>query len=358
MRQSVALLLGVLVSLLGFAGVGQAQSSMQVQGTIEDVDCQAQTVTVSGPDGSNTIALAPYTTVLVDSVSTPPCDLARYVGAPVSMWLVADGDAFAATRIDVASQPVAAPAPPPATPEVASPLPLVGIVLGTIVVAGLLYLLVNDNGAYYRYPYYGSYYGYYYRPFYRPYLGPYPALAPVISVAVPIAGAVLGVIVGADRLPYLLARDSDGHFSRYPYYGPYQRYYARPGYRPYAGAYGNAPVRQGDPRWDGPAYAGGRNLTPAGSGPAQSRPNYQPTQPRPTYQPTPTYGAPNLPRPNYQPTQPRPTYQPTPTYRGPDQSRPSYQRAPSYQGGRGGNSQGCGNQRSDQSCSNGGGRGR
>ncbi len=269
MRQATALLLGVLLPLLGLSGIGHAQSAVQVQGSIQAVDCQAQTIVLNTTGGSNTIAAAQYAPVLVNSTNVPFCELEQYIGAPANVWLVASGNQFVAMRIDVigvAAAPVTVPPPPlavpDATPEVA-PVPIAGIVLGTIIVASLLYLLVHDHdGGYYWYPYYGPYYRHYYRPEYRPYFGPHPAQPPVITVAPPIRGAVLGrATVGG--VEYLVARDHDGRIYRYPYYGPYQHYYHRPGYRPYQGPYLNAPVRQGDPRWDSPAFRDTRNqVTP------------------------------------------------------------------------------------------------
>jgi hypothetical protein len=145
-----------------------------------------------------------------------------------------------------------------AQPVVVSPVPIWGVVLGTIVVAGLVYLLVHaPDGRYYRYPYYGDYYRYYYNPRYRPFVGYYPVAAPVIFIAPPITGIVLGIVV-VDNLSYLVTRDAYGYYYRYPYYGPYRQYYYRPTYRPYAGprfgvAYREIPLRQGDSRWDAPA---------------------------------------------------------------------------------------------------------
>ena len=177
----------------------------------------------------------------------------------------------------------------------ASPVPLWGIVLGTVIVAGLLCLIVHGpDGAYYRYPYYGEYYQHYYHPGYRPYTGFYPASAPVILVAPVIVGTVLGIVI-INRVQYILSRDAYGHLYRYPYYGPYYHAYYRPTYRVYHGvyvangAYLHAPVRQGDPRWD----TDKRNLAPA----------YQ--RPQPHEQPTPTYQPPQQ---QHQP-QPQPPQQ-------------------------------------------------
>src|SRR5207244_8820766 len=78
----------------------------------------------------------------------------------------------------------------------------------------------------------------------------------------PIAGIVLGTIFVAGLL-FLLVRDHDGHFYRYPYYGPYYRHYYRPEYRPYRGPDRDAPVRWGNGGRDGraaPGDHGGRDL--------------------------------------------------------------------------------------------------
>jgi hypothetical protein len=165
----------------------------------------------------------------------------------------------------------------------AAPVPIWGIVLGTVVVAGLLYLMVHGpDGGYYRYPYYGEYYRHYYHREYRPYVGYYPAASPLVTAAPVVAGRVLGVVV-IDNHQYILSRDAGGHLSRYPYYGPYRQVYYRPEYREYRGpyvgngAYRSAPVRQGDPRWDNDR----RNLAPAYQQPhVGGRPPYQPDRPQ------------------------------------------------------------------------------
>ncbi len=188
-----------------------------------------------------------------------------------------------------------------AQPLQVSPVPIWGVVLGTIVVAGLIYLIVHGpDGVYYRYPYYGEYYHYYYRPEYRPYAGYYLASSPVIIVAPPIAGVVLGVVV-VNSLEYVVTRDAYGHLYRYPYYGPYRQYYYRATYRPYEGAYvrtyQGAPVRQGDRHWDNDT----RDLAPA----------YQ----RPRREQDPTYHQPQWQQnPGYQ--QPQPQRQPNPNQNG------------------------------------------
>ena len=208
-----------------------------------------------------------------------------------------------------------------AQPLQVSPVPIWGIVLGTIIVAGLLFLLVHGpDGGYYRYPYYGEYYGYYQRSYYRPYTGYYPASAPIITVAPAIAGVVLGVVV-VNNVQYILTRDAYGHLYRYPYYGPYRQFYYRPTYRSYRGAFQDAPVRQGDQRWDNDR----RMLAPIVQRPQSQRQPSRGYQQRPR-QPNPPY--------QQQQQRPRPTYQqpqqrPNPTY------QPQRQPNPGQNGGRG-----------------------
>ena len=332
MRKAIAVLIGLLLPFLGVAEVGQAQSAIQVQGTIQSVDCQSGTVVLSGPTGLNTMAAADFTTVLVNSTSVPFCTLQQYVGAPATAWLVAGGNEFEVTRIDVVGP--AAVAYPPAPVVTVSPLPIVGVVLGTIALAGLLYLLVRDHdGHFYRYPYYGDYYHYYYRAAYRPYTGYWPQAAPPIVVPAPISGVVLGTTV-VGGLDYLLARDHDGHVYRYPYYGPYHEYYYHPVYRPYAGDFQQAPLRQGDPHWTAPAYQGvsqapqfhqGEQGTPVGRpGPAYHGANqgpqfHQGQQGTPVGQPGPAYHGANQGPQFHQGQQGTPVGQPAPAYHGANQ---------------------------------------
>lgn len=215
MKRGVAVLLGVLLTLLSLSDIGQAQSraSVQVQGTIRAVDCNAQTVTLDTGSGTNVYRTVGAATFYVNSTGTSLCALQQVVGAPATVWLTALGNELLITRLDVAAQtytppPAPAPAPYPAptytpapypapypaptytpapypapypypvpvptpAPAYYAPPPLVGVVLGTVLIAGLVYLLVrHPSGALYRYPYYGSYYRYYYRPVYRPYFGP------------------------------------------------------------------------------------------------------------------------------------------------------------------------------------------
>jgi hypothetical protein len=328
MRKAIALMLGVLLPVLGLAGTGHSQTPVQVQGTIQTVDCDALSVTLTAPDGStvNTVYAAPDTAIVINSMSVPFCTLTGYIGAPATVWLLPSGDRFFATQINVIG-PVAV-APPPTVAEDVTPVPICGTALGIVLVGGLLYLIVQGlDQEYYRYPYYGWYYRYYYRPEYRPYAGYWPATAVIITVAPPITGVVLGtVLIGG--LQYVLCQDGAGHLSRYPYYGPYHQFYYRPAFHEYtgpyitSGAYRNAPVRQGEAQWDAPA----EKIRRAPGGPGPSRPGTAPAyEPRPQGPQAPAY----IPLPQ-RPQEP-PAYEPRPVEPHAPANEPQHPPAPTYQ---------------------------
>jgi hypothetical protein len=110
MRIRVVMLLGAIVSVLMLPGIGSAQGPLELQGTIQVVNCRAQAVTLGGPGTVNTLTVGPYTAVLINSASVPMCALRRYIGVPATAWLIASGNQFTVTRIDVA---VGAASPPP-----------------------------------------------------------------------------------------------------------------------------------------------------------------------------------------------------------------------------------------------------
>ena len=155
MQKAIALLLGTFLPVAGLSGIAQAQSSVQIQGTVQAIDCKAQTIVLSNPGTSNTVVAAPYTVVLVNSTSVPFCLLQQYIGASATAWLVASGNEFIATRIDVhvgAASVPAAPAP--------------------------AYLPYNG------YSLYNGYYPYYYYPYYGPVLGVGVVVAPIVVAPV------------------------------------------------------------------------------------------------------------------------------------------------------------------------------
>jgi len=215
MRQVTALALGLLIALLGWPEVGRAQApqSVRFQATIRAVDCNASTVALDTGARVGVYRAAGAATFYVNGAGVSLCHLQQYLGAPASVWVTALGNELLITQIEIGGPaeiaPPAAqtPAPytAPPTPPASAPYPytaptpapypyaypatypytyyptpapyysypsVAGVVLGTIIVGGLVYLLVRGATGYlYRFPYYGRYYHYYYRPIYRPYYG-------------------------------------------------------------------------------------------------------------------------------------------------------------------------------------------
>jgi hypothetical protein len=143
MRKAIALVLGMLLPVLGVADGGLAQSAVSVQGVIQSVDCQGQTVVLGGAGGSNTLATTGATAVFVNSASVPFCTLGQYVGASATAWLLPGGNEFQVTRIDVVGP--AASATPPA-PEPAASSPSMGaLILGALVVGAIGYVIGHSS---------------------------------------------------------------------------------------------------------------------------------------------------------------------------------------------------------------------
>jgi len=181
--RSWSTLLLVLLTLLGIVSSGAAQPAarLEIDGTIQGVDCAAQQLTLKSGAGTTVLQSTLATVIDVDDQPQPLCSLQPYIGAPATVALVPVGGQFMIAHLTVHTPP-AAPQPVPYTPAPYTPAPppgsgpapaIAGTVLGTIVVGGLPYLLVQGpDGSFYRYPYYGPYRRMYYQPSYRPYLGP------------------------------------------------------------------------------------------------------------------------------------------------------------------------------------------
>ena len=189
-RRVFAVGITVLVSFLGLAGSGDAQSGqpdriVQLQTTVQAVDCDGQQLTLAGAGTSSVVQSTLGSVIHVNGAATPLCALSSYVGSPATAWIMPRGGQIVLARLDVAptaapayppapSPPVApasAPSPPPAYTPAPSPA---AVVLGTVLIGGLVYLLVRAaNGSLYRYPYSAPYTGTYQQPTYRPYAGPY-----------------------------------------------------------------------------------------------------------------------------------------------------------------------------------------
>ena len=168
MRKAIALLLGTLLPVLGLAGISLAQSSVQVQGTIQAVDCQSQTIVLNNASGSNTVAATGSTAVVVNSTSVPFCTLQQYVGASATAWLVSGGNEFQLSRIDVVGPATSASQALPA-PAVSSPSTL-GIIVGALAVGALGYIIGRNSTS--QPAYQPAYPPGYYQPAYQPAYAP------------------------------------------------------------------------------------------------------------------------------------------------------------------------------------------
>jgi len=159
---------------------------VQLRGTIQAVDCDAQQLVLAGPSGATVLRSVLATVVRVNGAIASLCALTPFVGSPATVSVLAVGGQFVIAQLDV-SAPVGASAPPQAAAYAPSSVPvptasqppgpapaLAGAVLGTVQLGGRVFLLVQAaSGVLYRYPYYGPYYRAYYAPTYRPYAGPY-----------------------------------------------------------------------------------------------------------------------------------------------------------------------------------------
>jgi hypothetical protein len=112
MRRVMAVVLGLLLIALATPSVALAQSTVQVQGTIQSVDCGTHTLFLRGAPGVvNTIPGNSYTAVFVNGAPVPFCTLQQYVGGYAVATVTAAGNELVAGRIDVLLAAAPAPAP-------------------------------------------------------------------------------------------------------------------------------------------------------------------------------------------------------------------------------------------------------
>jgi hypothetical protein len=201
MRKSAATGLGILLVILGVAGIAEAQNWIQVQGRLQAIDCQTNAVVLNAPDGTHVFPMVANAPVFINSAPASFCTLRQYVGGSATVSVTATGNQMVAGRVDVST--TAAPVPP-------APAPGYGY-----------------NGPYYGGPYYGApYYGapYCYHPYYGgPYYGgpycygPYAGYNPYYG---PSFGFGIGIVIGPGfhrdrdrRFVFTPSfRGRDGHF--------------------------------------------------------------------------------------------------------------------------------------------------
>jgi hypothetical protein len=149
----------VLLACLALAGTGNAQTyqPVQVQGTIQSVDCQNGQVTLATAGGADTFQATNQTVAYVNGASTSFCSLQSYTGASATADLIPTGNAFDLSQIDVTAQ---APAPSTSGSLFSSP---VAIGIGALLLGGLIGYMVGHNNTTQAQPVYSPY-GYNYYP--------------------------------------------------------------------------------------------------------------------------------------------------------------------------------------------------
>jgi hypothetical protein len=109
MRKSAATGLGILLVILGVAGIAQAQNWIQVQGRLQAVDCQTTALVLNAPDGTHVFPMVPNAPVFINSAPASFCTLRQYVGGNATVSVTATGNQLVAGRVDVFT--TAAPVP-------------------------------------------------------------------------------------------------------------------------------------------------------------------------------------------------------------------------------------------------------
>lgn len=111
MRQITTAVVGALLIALGVSGTALAQNVVQIQGTIQSVDCRTNTLVLASGGVVNVVPVTPYTAVFVNAVPVVFCALQQYVGGYAVASVTPVGNQWVAGRIDVAV--AMAPPPPP-----------------------------------------------------------------------------------------------------------------------------------------------------------------------------------------------------------------------------------------------------
>jgi hypothetical protein len=107
MNRIFASAFGILMVTLSVAGIGQAQSSLPMSGTIEAVHCQTSVLAINGQSGIELFSLAPNATVFINSVPASFCSLSQYVGSCAIASATAEGGLRTVGRVDVLIPPPA-----------------------------------------------------------------------------------------------------------------------------------------------------------------------------------------------------------------------------------------------------------
>ncbi|HET7266366.1 MAG TPA: hypothetical protein VFL28_16995 [bacterium] len=141
MRHVTAIAVSVLLACLALAGTGDAQPAqpIQVQGTIQSVDCQSGHVTLTTAGGSDTFQATNETVAYVNGSSVSFCSLQSYAGDSATAVLIPTGNAFELTQINVTAQTAA----PSTSGSLLSNPVAVGI--GALLLGGLIGYMVGHH---------------------------------------------------------------------------------------------------------------------------------------------------------------------------------------------------------------------
>lgn len=169
MRRLIAIITMVLLGSLGLVGTGNAQlQSVQIQGTIQAVDCQTQQLILNTSGGPTTLQVTNQTAIYANGTPASLCALGSVVGAPATALVAPSDNQFVLGRVDVGAS-VTPAQPAPGTVLAPSTPPIVGIAIGALLLGGLAYLILhhpnNNNRDYNPDDYSGR--GYSYGPYRR-----------------------------------------------------------------------------------------------------------------------------------------------------------------------------------------------
>jgi len=138
----VAVVTMVMVACLGFAGVGNAQTTgLQIQGTLAGVDCQSQQLTLNTSGGSTTVQSTNQSALYLNGSPIALCSLASYTGAAATATVVPSDSQFVLGQINVTAQ--AATQPAPAT--VSGGSSVLGLALGALAIGAIAYLIGKNS---------------------------------------------------------------------------------------------------------------------------------------------------------------------------------------------------------------------
>ncbi len=144
MRHLTAIATVILLACLGLAGTAdaQAQQPLQLQGTIQAVDCSTQQLTLYTSGGPATLQATAQTAIYLNGTPASLCSLQGSIGAPATALIVPSGSEFVLGQMDVGVAPTAA-AVAPASGE-SSGTSLAGVAFGAFLLGGLVSLIAQS----------------------------------------------------------------------------------------------------------------------------------------------------------------------------------------------------------------------